>query len=214
MKSFALLVSTIYITSAQGAVPSLTPDNFDALTAGKTVFIKFFAPWCGHCKTMAPDWEKLSGEFADSATALVAEVDCTAEGKPLCDANEVKGFPTLLYGDPSMLQKYGGPRDYDGMQKFAEENLKPMCSPNNIDLCDDDTTTEIKKFQAIVGKELDALIAVGEKKIDEAEATFKAEVEKLKQSYEALTKEKDDADSSGLALMKLVKAAKIETASS
>jgi gas vesicle protein len=120
----------------------------------------------------------------------------------------------LKYGDPSMLEKYGGPRDYDGMKKFAEENLKPMCSPNNIDLCDDDTTTEIKKLQAIVGKELDALIMAGEKKIEEAEETFKNEVEKLKQRYEALTKEKDDTDSSALALMKSVKEAKIRAARS
>jgi hypothetical protein len=167
---------------------------------------------------MAPDWEKLSGEFADSPTALIAEVDCTAEGKPLCDANEVQGFPTLKYGDPAMLEKYEGARDFDGMKKFAEENLKPMCSPGNIDLCDDVKKAEISRLQGIVGEELDGLIAEGEKKLVEAEDTFKAELEKLQQRYEALTKEKDakqdEVKNSGLGLMKSVKAAKVKAASS
>jgi thiol-disulfide isomerase/thioredoxin len=70
----------------------LTPDNFDDMTAGKSVFLKFYAPWCGHCKKIAPDWNKLMEAFpGDKAGKLVAEVDCTAEGKPLCDANGVKG---------------------------------------------------------------------------------------------------------------------------
>jgi thiol-disulfide isomerase/thioredoxin len=59
---------------------SLTPDNWDAETAGKTVLLKFFAPWCGHCKKMAPDYEKLMADFEGSATQLVAEIDCTTEG--------------------------------------------------------------------------------------------------------------------------------------
>jgi len=77
------------------------------------------------------------GEFSDSASALIADVDCTAAGKPLCDANGVKGFPSIKYGDPTDLQDYQGGRDYDSLKKFAEENLKPMCSPANLDLCDE-----------------------------------------------------------------------------
>ena len=51
----------------------LTPDNWDTETAGKTVFIKFLAPWWGHCKKMKPDWDKLMEAFAGSATQLVAD---------------------------------------------------------------------------------------------------------------------------------------------
>ena len=39
---------------------------------------------CGHCKKMAPDWEKLAGEWDGHDIGLIAEVDCTTEGKPLC----------------------------------------------------------------------------------------------------------------------------------
>ena len=69
-----------------------------------------FAPWCGHCKKMKPDWDKLMEEFKDSETQLIADADCTADGKPICDANGVKGFPTLKYGDPNDLQDYQGAR--------------------------------------------------------------------------------------------------------
>merc|ERR1712157_452428 len=76
--------------------------------------------------------------YADSKTALVADVDCTAEGKPLCDSHGVQGFPTIKWGDPSNLEDYEGGRDFASLEKFAKENLKPMCSPKNIDLCDDE----------------------------------------------------------------------------
>ena len=54
----------------------LTPDNWDTETAGKTVFIKFLAPWWGHCKKMKPDWDKLMEQFKGSATQLVADGEC------------------------------------------------------------------------------------------------------------------------------------------
>eukprot|EP00959_Pyramimonas_sp_CCMP1952_P209317 4378888-Pyramimonas_sp.AAC.1 len=57
----------------------LTPANYGELSAGKTVFLKFFAPWCGHCKAMKPAWDKLMSEYKDHKSILVAEVDCTAE---------------------------------------------------------------------------------------------------------------------------------------
>merc|ERR1719359_2662999 len=138
---------------------------------------------------MKPAWDKLMGEFAGNKDALVADVDCTAAGKPLCDSNGVRGFPTIKYGDPSALEDYEGGRSFDDIQKFAAENLKPMCSPKNIDLCDDDKKAEIEKFQAMSDDDLDAAIAAEEEKLEEAEKTFKKEVEKLQKKYEGLQKD-------------------------
>jgi len=42
---FSLTLLALTAATASAAVPSLTPDNYDAMTDGKTVFIKFFAPW-------------------------------------------------------------------------------------------------------------------------------------------------------------------------
>jgi thiol-disulfide isomerase/thioredoxin len=81
--------STSTITSVNGL--KLTTENFDEMTTGKTVFIKFFAPWCGHCKSMGPDWEKLMTEYKDHDVALVAEVDCTSDnGDELCEKFNVE----------------------------------------------------------------------------------------------------------------------------
>ena len=103
---------------------------------------------------MKPDWDKLMEEVNDSETQLIADVDCTANGKDLCDANGVRGFPTLKYGDPSSLEDYKGGRDYDSLKKFADEHLKPMCSPTTIDLCDADKKAEIEKYQAMSADDL------------------------------------------------------------
>ena len=107
---------------------------------------------------MKPAWEKLMDAFADSKTALVGDVDCTAAGKPLCDSNGVQGFPTIKWGDPSALEDYQGGRDFDGLKKFADENLKPMCSPSNIDLCDDAMKKTIAEYQTMDMTKLAELI--------------------------------------------------------
>merc|ERR1711959_438709 len=138
--------------------------------------------------------------------------DCTAEGKPLCEEHGVQGFPTIKWGDPSALEDYDGGRDYDDLEKFAEENLKPMCSPKNLDLCDADKKAEIEKFMAMSVEDLDAEIEKKEAESKEAEETFDAEVQKLQEKYEQLEKEKTEKQaavkSSGLSLMKAVKASK------
>merc|ERR1719247_140408 len=134
---------------------------------------------------MKPAWDKLMKKYKDSATALVADVDCTADGKDLCETHGVEGFPTIKWGDPSALEDYDGGREYEDLETFAAENLKPMCSPKNIDLCDADKKAEI---------------------------TFEEEVQKLQTRYEELEKAKTEAQKavkeSGLGLMKAVKAAK------
>jgi len=158
---------------------------------------------------MKPDWDKLMDAFADSATALVADSDCTADGKELCTAQGVKGYPTLKWGDPSDLQDYKGGRDYASLEKFATESLKPVCSPANKDLCDADKKGDIEKFLAMATADLEALIAEGDKKMEDSEAAFKTGVEGLQATYQSMQDEKDKAQeeikNSGLGLMKACK---------
>merc|ERR1712137_164971 len=145
-------------------------------------------------------------------TALVADVDCTAAGKDLCETHGVEGFPTIKWGDPSGLESYEGGRDFDELKKFADENLKPLCSPSNIDLCDADKKKKIEELQALSKLDLEGQIEGIEKEIKDIESNFEAEVEKLQKKYEELEKEKSEktseAKSKGLGLMKAVLASK------
>jgi hypothetical protein len=161
---------------------------------------------------MKPAWDKLVADFEGSKTALVADVDCTAAGKPLCDSNGVQGFPTIKYGDPNALEDYQGGRDYDALKKFADENLKPVCGPSNLDLCDDEKKKEIEELMALSAEDLEGKITEGEGKIEAAEKLFKDELEALQKNYEKLMKDKEatiaEVKASGLGLLKSVKAAK------
>merc|ERR1712194_810170 len=147
-----------------------------------------------------------------SKTSLIADVDCTADGKPLCEEHGVQGFPTIKWGDPSSLEDYQGGRDYEALKKFAKENLKPVCSPSNIDLCDDEKKKEIADLQALPADELASKVEEKKKQIKVAEETFESEIKKLQATYEQLQKDKDAAiaevKSSGLGLMQAVQAHK------
>ena len=161
---------------------------------------------------MAPDWLKLAEQWSGHSVGLVAEVDCTADGKPLCDANGVRGFPTLKWGDPVDLQDYQGGRDFDSLDKFATDNLKPVCSPKNLDLCDADKKKEIEKFQAMSDEDLEKAINEKEEEQEKIESEFKELVEGLQKTYQEANEKKDkaleDIKNSGLGLMKAVKAVK------
>lgn len=150
-------------------------------------------------------------EFASSKTTGVYDVDCTTEGKPLCDSNGVKGFPTLMHGDPADLQAYEGGRDYAALKKFAE-GLKPLCSPKNMDLCDEDGKAKIALVQKMTDAEIDAVVTKAEADEKEAEETFTTEVDKLQKTYKALQDAKETTvaaiKAQGIGLMKSVKAAR------
>jgi len=160
---------------------------------------------------MKPAWDELMEKFKDSKTALVADVDCTVH-QDLCSKHGVQGYPTIKYGDPNNMEDYQGGRSLDDLEKFATENLGPSCGPSNLDLCDDAQKKEIESALALDAAALDAKIAEGEKKLSDAEDTFKSEVEKLQAKYESLVKEKDETIASvkkgGLGMLKSVKASK------
>merc|ERR1712193_146090 len=133
-------------------------------------------------------------EYKGSSTALVADVDCTTEGKELCETHGVRGYPSIKWGDPSALEDYQGGRSLKDLQDFAAENLKPICSPSNLDLCDDEKKAEIEKYKAM----------------PDAEEAFNTGLKGLQETYEKLQKDKDEGikavKDSGLGLMQAVAA--------
>mmetsp|Transcript_145070 Transcript_145070/g.404164 ORF Transcript_145070/g.404164 Transcript_145070/m.404164 type:complete len:182 (+) Transcript_145070:216-761(+) len=157
---------------------------------------------------MKPDWDKLMKNWNKSKrfkNAVIADVDCTAEGKDLCEKVGVKGFPTIKWGDPDAMEDYSGGREYDALKQFALANLKPLCSPNNLDLCDEEKKQAIAELQAMAPEDLSAQIEEKQKEISAAEEEFETAVKALQAQYEALQKSKEEkiaaVKDSGLGLM-------------
>lgn len=110
----------------QPPVIVLTSENFEnAIERGYTL-VKFFAPWCGHCKRMAPIYEELGRKFVGHDKVKIAKVDCTQEvNRGLCSEQNVNGFPTLyLYKDANNIGEYNGDRSLDDMASFITRNLE------------------------------------------------------------------------------------------
>jgi len=156
---------------------------------------------------MKPDWDKLSEAFSGSATVVVGDVDCTAGGKAKCDEVGVRGYPSIKYGDPDDLQDYKGGRDYNALKTFAD-GLGPLCSPANLDLCDDAKKKQIEEFTALGSEKRQQMIAEKEAESAKLESDFKASVEGLQKQYSEANEKKDkDVEAlknSGLGLLKAV----------
>jgi len=184
-----IIIATV--TAATMAI-ELTPENWEAQTAGKTAFVKFYAPWCGHCKAMKPAWDELMEEYASSDAVIIADVDCTGTGKPICDKAGVQGFPTVKFGDPSNLEDYKGGRDADALKKFAE-NLKPPCNVATLENCEDAQKEVIATLMLNSEEELAGKVTYYETEVGYIEGNFTEFVEEIKTTYNDLIAKKTTA---------------------
>lgn len=105
----------------------LTTDDFEHQTQASTGsttgdwLIKFYAPWCGHCKHMLPAYETLATELR--GVINVAKVDVTAN-RDIGRRFNISGFPTLRFLKHGMTYEYEGPRTVEDMKSFALEGYK------------------------------------------------------------------------------------------
>jgi len=161
---------------------------------------------------MKPAWDKLMKEYADSKDILIADVDCTADGKDLCEEVGVQGFPTIKFGDPNNLEDYEGGRDLKALQKHAKEKLGPSCGPKNLDLCDAEKKKQLDEFMAMPEEDLAAKIKEQEAEMAKAESDLEELLKSLQSQYEEGQKARDDKKKeikeAGLGLMKSVAAHK------
>ncbi|KAH9877785.1 hypothetical protein J1614_003002 [Plenodomus biglobosus] len=149
------------LTAAAGVL-DLEPNNFDdvVLKSGKPALVEFFAPWCGHCKNLAPVYEELAGAFQHASDKVsVAKVDADAH-KSLGKRFGVTGFPTLKWfdGKSDKPTDYSGGRDLESLTNFITEKsgIKPKVKaklPSAVTYLDN------QSFKEKVGKEQDVLVA-------------------------------------------------------
>ncbi len=130
----ALAIATVTASD----VVVLTPDNFDKVVDGsKHVFIKFYAPWCGHCKSLAPVYETVATSFKKVDNVVIAKLDADAH-KDLGSLYKVKGFPTLKYFPlgSTYEEDYGGGRSEDDLVAFLNEktgaNVRITKPPSHV----------------------------------------------------------------------------------
>ena len=99
---------------------------------------------------MKPDWDKLSSEFADSSSVIVADVDCTVE-KDVCSKYGVSGYPTIKYFTDETGEEgstYQSGRTYDALRKFVDDELSVKCTVADTAGCTEKETTYMGKMQA------------------------------------------------------------------
>jgi protein disulfide-isomerase A1 len=106
-----------------GPVVVATANTFEKLVLtpkGATAVVKFYAPWCGHCKTLAPIWDKLGEAFKADKKVVVAKYDMTANDLPPGSKFEVKGFPTIVLFKDGKHTTYTGERTEEAIAAFVK----------------------------------------------------------------------------------------------
>lgn len=120
---FAALAAVAFASD----VIELTDSNFDEkINSEEVILVEFYAPWCGHCKRLAPEFEKAATALrgSDPSVAL-AKIDCTAETKS-CGTYGVSGYPTLkIFKNGEKSEDYNGPREADGIVKYMRSKAGP-----------------------------------------------------------------------------------------
>jgi protein disulfide-isomerase-like protein len=123
----ALAFSCLTSLVSGEAVETLTSGNFeDRINQADIIVVKFYAPWCGHCKAMAPAYEEAARRLlVHSPPIPLAKVDATQE-PGITQESGVRGFPTLKIFRKGAASDYGGPRDADGIVAYMEKQVQDM----------------------------------------------------------------------------------------
>uniref|UniRef100_A0A8C1XVZ5 Protein disulfide-isomerase A3 n=1 Tax=Cyprinus carpio TaxID=7962 RepID=A0A8C1XVZ5_CYPCA len=127
-RSIICLVLTVWC--AEGSdVLELGDSDFDRSAAmHETLLVEFFAPWCGHCQQLAPEYEAAATKL--KGTLPLAKVDCTVNSET-CERFGVNGYPTLkIFRNGDEAGSYDGPRTADGIVSY----MKKQAGPSSVSL--------------------------------------------------------------------------------
>jgi protein disulfide-isomerase A6 len=138
-----LLISSVSAASGsfykKSPVLELDSSNFDevVLKTNQSSVVEFYAPWCGHCQRLKPEYDKVGKYLND--VAIVGAVNCDlAKNKKLCSTYRIEGYPTILSFRPPKFDlnkptpvKYGhaseifnGPRKAKNLVDFMSSRIK------------------------------------------------------------------------------------------
>ena len=133
----ALLSASVFAEgdeAPESHVLILTTENFkNAINENELIMVKFYAPWCGHCKALAPEYEEAATTLKDTPIRL-GKVDCTVE-KDLCQEHDVNGYPTVKVFKDGKPKDYEGARKADGIVSYLRKRqLPPMSDVKHDDI--------------------------------------------------------------------------------
>ncbi|KAK1291642.1 hypothetical protein QJS10_CPB17g01151 [Acorus calamus] len=134
---------------ADDEVVVLTEENFEKeVGQDRGALVEFYAPWCGHCKKLAPEYEKLGSSFKKAKSVLIGKVDCD-EHKALCTKHGVTGYPTIQWFPKGSLEpkKYEGPRTAEALAEFVNTeggtNVKLATIPSSVVVLTEESFNEV-----------------------------------------------------------------------
>eukprot|EP00457_Paulinella_chromatophora_P010620 gb/GEZN01010730.1/.p1 GENE.gb/GEZN01010730.1/~~gb/GEZN01010730.1/.p1 ORF type:complete len:299 (+),score=46.09 gb/GEZN01010730.1/:62-958(+) len=119
---FHILLVRSALCDDSGSVVTLTESNFEELVlrSDEPVLVEFFAPWCGHCKNLEPEWAKAAASL--SGKVKLGAVDATQETQ-LAQKYGVNSYPTIKVFRNGEIEEYNGPREAEGIEKYVLENI-------------------------------------------------------------------------------------------
>ncbi|RWA04994.1 hypothetical protein EKO27_g10112 [Xylaria grammica] len=142
--ALGLLAAAAVVSAADAAsdVVQLKKDNFDAFVKENgLVLAEFFAPWCGHCKALAPEYEEAATTLKEKDIKLV-KVDCTEE-QDLCQSYGVEGYPTLkIFRGPDNITPYSGQRKAAAITSYMIKQSLPAVSDLTAETLEDFKTAD------------------------------------------------------------------------
>lgn len=104
------------------------------MDTNKDVLIEFYAPWCGHCKKLEPDYLALGKKYKEEKHLVIAKMDATANDVP--DSYKVEGFPTIYFAPSNRKQEpvkfEGGDRTVEGFTKFVEKHATKLSQKDEL----------------------------------------------------------------------------------
>ncbi|KAG0315239.1 protein disulfide-isomerase precursor, partial [Linnemannia gamsii] len=123
-----LAATAVFTGAAHGAEDSevkvLTSENFKDVINQKFVLVDFYAPWCGHCQNLEPEYEAAAKMLKEDETIQLAKIDCVAE-KEICKSYEVGSYPTLKIFREGIPRDYKGTRKSDGIVSYLKKHAAP-----------------------------------------------------------------------------------------
>jgi protein disulfide-isomerase-like protein len=129
----------------------LNDSNFDdALKANPQILVEFYAPWCGHCQNLAPEYAKAATKLSVmTPRRVLGKLDADADtGKKIAEKYKVKGFPTLYWLDNGTQTSYDGGNTSEEIISWVLKKTSPPSS--EIAECDQIlTTTDQNKLNLV-----------------------------------------------------------------